>query len=1488
MRNVTAKKIRRSKKGTTLVELIVSLTLTAMFAVICVALINPIERVYQRTEKIARAQLLADTIVDSIRKECDGIKNNDVNSVWIADGSFDAASASDQILFDSSCDKRIAPDKEGTVLVLKKNNSYCEMIFASLPITEANKSAANANTLDDTYSGHAVDELFSGDVAKNTGRGVVHFGYYGAGDKGNGVYPLKAYDYTNPVVSSTYGDYYVKLYFKNLITRTDPVGEGTATFPSYLECEVRVYEGEYKAGKTDSGLVYTRTAAISFSANGSRHGTSTASDPHTTPDDKKNVKVTVLWDDNNNASNRRPAKVTIKLMNGDNQLASREISTNRNPYTFTFANVKNVSVTVEQDPKAPDGYKMREIKKVNGGFLITNKANSVRLISGPNFNDVLKNKVKYVTSIRFGSEAELKSYIPNYETTNKYYKVSINDKGEITDDYKLYYVNEGTNNNKAYVISKDGAFLANEDCHNMFANCGFLQNITWTDSSNHFVIETSGTTNMSSMFLNCTSMKQFNVLDLVQSSCTNISSMFSGCTKAEECNFLNTWNTSGVTDMSSMFYNFGSSIGDKQITIDVSGFDFSSCLSLNKMFSGCGATSIAFPEMTDAKTKTINNIDYMFQGCKRLSTISNILVNAATSNDSALSDATHVCFNGVTSVNYVFDGCTELKNIRLWISMSGCTSVKSIIANCPNLYSVDLSGSDFSSIKQMVFFIYNCGELHTVLINDHASFKSFTGEPTGNQLPSFEKCDKLSRLEMKDADLRSVTNAAFIGRRSLTYLDLSGAVMTSYTNINKLFSYTNKDFYLEYVDFTGTQFGNYDSAYQMFIHCKNIKKVKGFKFPSNCSEAFKTCNATTKITFENCDGSAVTSMSNMFNGCTALTSVDMGNFKAPNLTNCQSLFENCSNLDIKADIFLDWDATGITNLSNIYKNCPKMGSSSGGIIDFSGLNLSSCLTMQGAFYGCTSLKTLKMNNVNLKSCSNYTDMISNCPDLYNVEIKNSDLTAITGLRFLNVVPYLDLSGSTIGIEKAESSFASSNNSKVVSVKFTGAKLPNCTSVKQMFSGCSTLTYVDFSGVTAPNLANCQRMFENCTELDVSTDKIFGWNTSSVTDMSYILKGCTKMGSSSSGLINISDMNLGSCLTMQGAFYGCTSIKTLKLNNFDLKSCTTFTDLIAGCSDLTDLTIKNSDLTAAASLAFMKPAKNIDISGSTFGLTSLANAFKDANKIETINLSGAHFKNCTSFAWMFMSCKNLTTVRADGLDTPILNSCEGMFQNCYSLNLGNFGNWDTSSVTTMKRMFYYACYRGDGYSDLPRTAVIDLSGLKFTNVADFDEMFNLEDAYRDNDALNKVVLPYGDGGKDYANTVKTRRMFRNRKYLEYIDNLAYFSIEKAVNETTSMFAACGVKELNISSLDMSKIGAKKGQWMFNNCSNLVKIYVAPGTVYDNLAISGDTMFHCDNNGTCPLTGGKGTPWSNSTDKGLYCRVDDPDNGKPGYFSVAPTT
>ena len=1536
MRNMSLHSHKHSKKGTTLVELVVAMTLTAIFAVACIALIHPIESIYQRTEKTVRAQLLADTVVDSIRKECDDVQYDEEYSVWIASGTFDVSSEDDNKLFTKGVD--LNTGDPGQILVIKRNNNYCEAIYSCLNISDENVQAVKDNAKTGTTTGHAVSR-FETDP-ENRKAGIVHYGYYQAKDSGKGLYPFAAYDYTNPVTASTYGDYSVMLEFSNLTYRND--NTKNAKYPAFVECTVDVYDGDIReSGVISKGPIYSRKTAICFSANGSAQGA--GSDIGGQPvNKKKDIKVVVDWVDDSNANNTRPTSAIKYVLydNYDHILGTYELSDfTKDQNTFAFANIdtsNGVKIAVEPDP-VNDNYLSADISSTSYGFSITHVVNDtpdIRLIKGTDFRDLI-NKKGAISSVIF--EAETDANLSHVSSSSFIDYVSIDINGNKTEDYKLYIV---TKNGKrtAYIHSKTGTFIANEDCSNMFANCESLTSITWTDSNNHFVIDTSETTNMNSMFLNCKSMKQFNVPNLVQASCLDTANMFSGCTGAEECNSLTTWNTSGVTDMSLMFYNFGSSLSnDKSLQINISGFDFQSCRSLNQMFSGCGASEINFPEMTDAKTNNINNIDYLFYNCKKLSTITNFLVNKESSSDSALSSAPHVYFNGVESLKNLFDGCPKLKNIRLWISLSNCTSVEYMISNCVNLNTADLSGSDFSSVTRMVRLFNKCEELTTLKINEHASFSSFTGEfalvNNSQILPSFEGCNKLTHLEMKDADLSSVTDAIFIVRKSLTYLDLSGAIMTSYTNIPGLCKdKTNKDYNLEYIDLTGTQFGNYDSAYQMFSRCKKIQTVEGFKLPINSSEMFNGCDKTTSITLLNCDASEVMNMNNMFKGCTALTTIDMSGFNAPNLTimssmfngctalttvdlsgsnvpnvtnmsslfkgctalttvnmsgfkapnlkNCQSLFEGCSNLIVNTDIFTKWNATGITNLSYIFKDCTKMGTSSNGLIKLSDLNLSSCETMAGAFDGCTALTTLEFNNVNLESCSNYTGLISNCPALTNVNILSSNLTAAQDLSFLKPAKNINLSGSTFGMSSLANAFKSSNIERIT---LNSTQFPNCTNISSMFYGCINLTSVSMSGFNAPKLENCQSLFEGCSNLDVNADIFTKWNATGITNLSYIFKNCTKMGTSSNGLIKLSDLNLSSCETMAGAFDGCTALTTLEFNNVNLESCSNYTGLISNCPALTNVNILSSNLTAAQDLSFLKPAKNINLSGSTFGMSSLANAFKSSN-IETINLSGTKFPNCTTFVSMFQDCKKLNRVTMVGLDTPSLTICDCMFQNCYSLNIpeGGTAGWKSSSVTSVYRMFYNACYNYNfEYDGLP-DAVIDISGLKFTNIESFKEMFFNEKkinnvAYDSSkDVLKKIILPSGDDAIDNAATVTTYRMFNNRKHLTDLVNIEYFCITNEHTDARSTFANIGVTELDISSLNFDNI-SNTADYMFNENTYLTKIYVNPNCDYASFAQKNkDKQLFKDDK----ILAGPYTNWS--TEKGSMARIDT--QNTPGYFSV----
>ncbi|MCR5340875.1 MAG: type II secretion system GspH family protein, partial [Saccharofermentans sp.] len=366
---------RKSKRGITLVELIVALTLTSIFAVLCVALINPIERTYRGTLKLARAQLLADTLVDSIRKECDDVKHDEKMSVWI--GNLDSQDDSDLI------DKGPAiKGSSGNVLVFQRNNNYTEAIYSCAKLSEKNISVYK-----NTESDHAVNALiiYKGDekteanidyeaMAANTQKGIVHFGYYKAKEDDRGVFPINSYDYTNPVLASTYGEFTVDLSFSELTMSK------SGKYPIYVICTVKVL---------DKGSVfYTRSAVLCFSANGSGNGNGGSYKPVT----DKNISVTIRWLNINDEVVAWPSSVpSVSVVLTDDGIVKGQYNAIRDQRKFVFASVKvkgNVAVTSED----VTGYEYVVTGNADKGFVITYKIaknDTVKLVSGKTFLNIM-------------------------------------------------------------------------------------------------------------------------------------------------------------------------------------------------------------------------------------------------------------------------------------------------------------------------------------------------------------------------------------------------------------------------------------------------------------------------------------------------------------------------------------------------------------------------------------------------------------------------------------------------------------------------------------------------------------------------------------------------------------------------------------------------------------------------------------------------------------------------------------------------------------------------------------------------------------------------------------------------------------------------------------------------------------------------------------------------------------------------------------------
>lgn len=233
------KRGRNSKKAMTLVELIVAMALTALFATACIMLVLPIETIYTRTTDVSRAQLLADTIVDSLRSECANAYIEGKDDVWICD------------VGNAIYDAEPTASDSGHVLVIRKNSGYCETIYSNdvVPVSVYNDFASNPELQNGSVTSRAIFKLFSEENSSEVNAGYVHYGYFeSTGGKTSIVYPSAYYDFTNPFSAGTYRDYTVDLTFSEL--------EPDDKCPSYVLCTIDVKKG--------SEIVYSRDTVLCF------------------------------------------------------------------------------------------------------------------------------------------------------------------------------------------------------------------------------------------------------------------------------------------------------------------------------------------------------------------------------------------------------------------------------------------------------------------------------------------------------------------------------------------------------------------------------------------------------------------------------------------------------------------------------------------------------------------------------------------------------------------------------------------------------------------------------------------------------------------------------------------------------------------------------------------------------------------------------------------------------------------------------------------------------------------------------------------------------------------------------------------------------------------------------------------------------------------------------------------------------------------------
>ena len=306
MKKTNASKLHTLKNaGFTLVELVVSMTLTAIFATAIVAIMPSATRIYMQVEDMSRAQVVADMVVDALREECANTYIEDFASVRIynatpnpaptvTDLSAIAASGVDDDMLTALANYTADSAASGNVLIIRKSSGYCEAISSCIAISESNYRSVKIDdkayvfSMANGVSSRAVYRFFASVPAEKgetityseeIRQGYVHYGYYQCGRKDRQVtegsntgktisciFPAIRYDYTAPFSSSAYNGYTVDLQFSNLdyvLAPGETADDLYTRRPISVQVTVKVYPCNY-SDQASTSPIYTRTAILTF------------------------------------------------------------------------------------------------------------------------------------------------------------------------------------------------------------------------------------------------------------------------------------------------------------------------------------------------------------------------------------------------------------------------------------------------------------------------------------------------------------------------------------------------------------------------------------------------------------------------------------------------------------------------------------------------------------------------------------------------------------------------------------------------------------------------------------------------------------------------------------------------------------------------------------------------------------------------------------------------------------------------------------------------------------------------------------------------------------------------------------------------------------------------------------------------------------------------------------------------------------------------
>ena len=412
---------------------------------------------------------------------------------------------------------------------------------------------------------------------------------------------------------------------------------------------------------------------------------------------------------------------------------------------------------------------------------------------------------------------------------------------------------------RTVVFDASFAYARPTSCSHWFKDCIYLTRIEgiWN-------LNTENVTDMSSMFLGCSSLSSLDLTNFDTGNVTDMSRMFQNCydlTSLDVSNF----NTSKVTDMCCMF------VGCHKLTsLNVSKFNTTEVTDMRDMFEDCYAlTSL---DLTNFDTGKVKDMLFMFYGCSALTTIyasNKFVTDKVTDNGSKM-----------------FYGCKNLKGYD-------DSKIDYNYANCgtDGYFTPGCAYAEFDNVTETLTFRYKG-------VKPEGAY----GLNEGRNLPDWNNLGTNVKKVVFDASFASARPTNCYGW------------FKDFTNLTTIegFEYLNTE---NVTNMTGV-FNGCSALTSLDLTNFNTAKVTDMKL------LFANCSALESLDLSMFNTENVTSMPSMFNGATNLKTLNVSNFNTEKVNNMGHMFAYCPNLT-SLDLS-SFNTKGVEYVDNIFKNCSNL------------------------------------------------------------------------------------------------------------------------------------------------------------------------------------------------------------------------------------------------------------------------------------------------------------------------------------------------------------------------------------------------------------------------------------------------------------------------------------------------------------------------------------------------------------------------------------